>query len=413
MLSKIRSIRNDALIKGSFILVVMIVFANLLNYIFQVSMARVLGPADYGILAVLMSIIYIFLIPNEAIQTVITKYTSVFNVNNNLGKIKDLLIRSMKKGLLAALLVLIIYFVLGFFLASFLKINLSLILLTGLFIFIVFTMPILRGILQGRKKFYGLGINMVIEAILKVILALIFIWIGWKVYGAMLAVIAASSIAVLLVLLSIKEILSAKREREEFSNLYSQSLPIIIAMFSIVLMYSIDIILARRFFSPQIAGEFAFVSLIGKVIVFVSSSIGKALFPLSAEEFEKGNKSESLLKKAVLMVIPMIIVSLLLYLVAPEFIIKLLSLGSTQYLGGASILFILGLSYSLISLTNIIVLYKLSVKKMHKSAYFLLLFVIIEIILLSIFNSNIIEFSLSILFSNLLMFLYSFLLIKK
>ena len=80
MFKKIKKIWEDELIKGSFILFVLIGFFNLFNYLFQMSMARMLGPSDYGILAVLMSFIYIFSIPSEAIQTIISRYTSKFNI---------------------------------------------------------------------------------------------------------------------------------------------------------------------------------------------------------------------------------------------------------------------------------------------------------------------------------------------
>ena len=59
---KISRIKKDELIKGGFILLITIGIFNILNYIFQMSMAKILGPADYGVLAVLMSFIYIMTI---------------------------------------------------------------------------------------------------------------------------------------------------------------------------------------------------------------------------------------------------------------------------------------------------------------------------------------------------------------
>lgn len=413
MLNRIMNLRKDELIKGSFILFAMLGIYNVFNYVFQISMARLLGPADYGILAVLMSIIYIFAIPSEAIQNFITKYTSIFNAHNKLGKTKDLMFRSMKKSALFALIIFVLFIPVSIFLSDFLKIDVWLVLFVGLFIFTVFIMPIMRGVLQGRKKFSSLGLNFVIESVCKVILSILLVLLGWKVYGAMVAVILASVFAFLISFLPLREVIHSKRERGDFKNIYKTNLPLIIATISIVLMYSVDIILARRFFSPEIAGQFAFVSLIGKVIIFVSSSIGKTMFPLSSEEFEKGKKTSKLLKKSLILVFMMAVVSLMLYSLFPNEIVFIISLGSSQYLEAAHVLFILGLAYSLISAVNIIILYKLSINRMKKSAYFLLFFAIVEIILLSIFNSNILEFSISLLFSSLLIFLYSLLLLKK
>src|SRR3989344_6938014 len=109
MFKKFNYLKRDELVRSSFILFTMLLFYNILNYAFQISMARMLGPEDYSILAALMSIIYVFSIPNEAIQTVVSTLTSKLNTKNKLGMIKDLLIRSMNKGLLISLILFIIF----------------------------------------------------------------------------------------------------------------------------------------------------------------------------------------------------------------------------------------------------------------------------------------------------------------
>ena len=49
-------------------------------------MARMLGPSDYGILAVLISFTYIFTIPTSAIQIAVSKKIAIFNVKKNMIK---------------------------------------------------------------------------------------------------------------------------------------------------------------------------------------------------------------------------------------------------------------------------------------------------------------------------------------
>ena len=133
----LKRFRNDELVRGSIILFVLMSIFNILNYVYQISMARMLGPADYGVLAVLMSFVYIFGIPSEAIQTIISRYTSRFNIKKNFGKMKDLAFRSMKKGVFFATIVFVIFLVVAFFLADILKIEYWLLAITGLFIFYV------------------------------------------------------------------------------------------------------------------------------------------------------------------------------------------------------------------------------------------------------------------------------------
>jgi len=65
--------------------------ANVGNYVFHVFMSRSLGPADYGILASLLSVFLIVSVPVGAIQTSINKYTSNFTAQGQYEKIIGLL----------------------------------------------------------------------------------------------------------------------------------------------------------------------------------------------------------------------------------------------------------------------------------------------------------------------------------
>ena len=86
----IKKLLSSELGKGAFILLISMSIVNILNFFFHFSMGRMLGPEDYRILAVLMSLIYIYNVPTEAIQNIISRYTSKFNLHNELGKIKFL-----------------------------------------------------------------------------------------------------------------------------------------------------------------------------------------------------------------------------------------------------------------------------------------------------------------------------------
>ena len=85
--------------KGSLILFITMNLFNFFNFLFHFSMGRLLGPSDYGILAALMSLIYIYNVPVEAIQNIISRYTSTFNLKKEEGKTKFLVNKSLKKGL--------------------------------------------------------------------------------------------------------------------------------------------------------------------------------------------------------------------------------------------------------------------------------------------------------------------------
>ena len=86
----IKKILSDEMVKGGIVLFIMISIFNFLNYLFHFITARMLDPSQYGVLVTLMSIIYIITIPSEAIQTIVTKYTSNFYKYKQYGKIRTL-----------------------------------------------------------------------------------------------------------------------------------------------------------------------------------------------------------------------------------------------------------------------------------------------------------------------------------
>ena len=162
---------KEEIVKGSFVLFVMMNIFNFLNYVFHFSMARLLSTEDYGILAVLMSIVYIFGVPAEAVQTIVSRYTSKFNVKKEYGKIKNLLVISIKKVTLFSLILFLFYIPISFFISMFTSIPISLIIFTGVLLFGILLVPVMRGVMQGTKQFKLLGYNLIIESIIKDLLA--------------------------------------------------------------------------------------------------------------------------------------------------------------------------------------------------------------------------------------------------
>jgi len=407
MIGRIKEMMKDELVRGSMVLVISIVIFNLFNYAFQISMAKMLGPADFGVLAALMSIIYILNIPGEAIQTVVSKYTSKFVSQNKIGKIKELMIRSGKKGFKFAVISFVILCILSILLSEIIKIELWLLILTGVFAFYIFLVPIGRGILQGQKRFLGFGLNLIFESCIKVLVSILLVFAGWRVYGAIAGVLISSACAFFIIFAMLKKVVKSEREQESFDGLYKGSMPVLAAITAIVLMYSIDILIAKAVFDPEVAGQYAFISLIGKVIIFVSSSIGRAMLPLSSEKHEKGIDTQRLFQKSLLLVTAISVVILLFYYALPEFIVYLVSLGSDKYVEASHILFRLGAAYAMLSIANIIILYKISVNKIRKSAFVLIIFAVIQALLLIYYKQSLDSFANAFLVSNILLFVYS------
>lgn len=412
MLEKLGDFSKDELVKGSLTLFVMINISNLLSYIFHFLMARMLGPPDYGVLAVLMSIIYIFTVPNEAIQTVVSRLISKFNPKKEFGKMKFIFSKTIRKGLKVATVCFILFIPISFFLIYFLSdISFFHFILTGVILFSLFTAPVVRGVLQGRKKFKELGWSMIIESVSKLIIAVFLVFIGLKVYGAVMGVIFSIFFSLLISLFFLKEISYAKRTETKTEGIYAYSQPIIITIFVVMVMFSLDIIIAKRFFSSELAGKYAVASMLGKMIFLGVIPISKAMFPIASEDAEKGNKKSSSFYKSLILILIPCLIAVVAFFIVPELMIKILF--GTEYTDIKNILGIIGLAFSFLAIANLILLYHLSLNKKTKPIS-LIIFPVIQILLLFIFHKTTLQFALALMFSNFILLLFSlFILCKK
>ncbi len=387
--------------KGMIVLFITMNLFNFFNFLFHFSMGRLLGPANYGILAVLMSIVYLYGIPIEALQNIMSRYTTKFSSKKEYGKIKFLMKKSLRKATFLSIILFFILIPVAFFVSEFLKINFWLILLTNLLIFFSFLTPITRGILQGRKEYTKLGLSLIIESIIKLLLAVLLVTIGMQVFGAIIGLLIGISSGLIFSFYFNKDILGKKEEKSSFHEIYSESIPYFISMLVIFLFLNLDIILAKRFFSPDLAGKYSVLSMLGKVIFFGTAAIGKAMFPITSEKHDNNQSSSSSFKKSLLVIFLLCLSAVLVYLILPEIVISILY--GKQYLEMAPYLVYSGIALSLLSFSNLILIYGLSTNKIKKPQY-LFIFLIIDVILLFSFHENIGQYILAFMFSNLLMF---------
>jgi len=396
----IKKIFSDELFKGSLTLLILFGLFNFFHVIYHFVGARLLGAENYGILATVFGIAFILGIPSEAIQTIISRYTTKFRLEK--GKIKDLLKKSFKKFSLIFLISIIVFMTLSPFIGGFLSIDYKIILLVSFFLMGTYFIPINRGILQGEKKFFKLGVSMISESFTKVVFLVVFVLIGFGVYGAVGAIIMGFLVSFLISFNFIKDILRSRREKNSLKGIYSYSWLVLIATGCIILFYSLDIILAKRFFSAQDVGLYAAITILGKSIFWATAPISKAMFPLVSEKRDKEKSYRYLVRRSLIMVISLCLVGIIIFGVFPKIIIKIFY--GSAYLKFSNLLLPFGVAMTLLSITNIFVYNSISYKR--KISLILIPFIIFQIILLSLFHSTVAEFINMLIISNLIMALF-------
>ncbi|MEK6896283.1 MAG: oligosaccharide flippase family protein [Nanoarchaeota archaeon] len=384
---------NREFIRGGLILVFCFGVANLINFAFHLSMARFLSVADYGLLATLLAIIYLLSILSESVQTIVSK-----NASNKEVDVLGVMNRSMRKMMRPALLLFATYLIVSIPLSVFLDIPYFLLSLNGLMIFGSLYMPINRGLLQGKKRFLPLGGNMVIESVGKLALSLVLVIIGFAVYGAIIGGLLGAGLAYAVSFINLKPLFNRSKKLVKKEIEYNYDKKSFLTIFSIMTFFAIDIVVARIVFEPSVVGTYAIASTIAKTIFFATMPVGKAMFSFTAEK-SSAEKSEKVFLNALTFIGFGIIVALTMFYFFPGLWVFIFS-GKHLPLAAGS-LFILGIAYSLISLTNLVLLYKISIGNV-RHIWLIVLMPVIEVVLLFIFSKNIMQFSFALVTSSAL-----------
>lgn len=385
--------KKNKIVRGSITFFILFNLFNLFNFIFNFGSARLLGPADYRIIGIVMVLIYIFSVPGDSIQTIISRYTTKNFASK--GKVKELMLKSLKKFFLISLVIFFIFAIVSPLIGNLLNVNYKILILAGVMIISVFLVSVNRGILQGEKKFKELGWNFFSEAGIKLVVGICLILVGMAVYGAVLGIILGAVFALIMSFFSSAEILKEKSNKNlEIDGIFGYSLPVLISIATITLFYSMDIILANLFFSasPEIVGKYTAISMLGKIIFFGTMPISRIMFPLVSENHEKKKDASKLLKKSFLAIFIISLGILIFYFLFSEIIISIIY--GRDYIELASYLIYPSISMVLLSLSNIFIFYNLSTHKKNVN-YILPLFLALQIFILFLFHANLLEFMIA------------------
>ncbi len=370
------------LLGGSAMLLVTLNLANALHFVFHIAMARMLGPAGYGALAALLAILYVLNVFAESVQTVVARYASSEPAP---GRLHDLLRRALRKGGRATLAMLVLYLAAAVPLGRWLRIPYPLMALFALSLVGVGLLPIHRGALQGRKRFAGLGLNMIWEVLVKLGVGIGLVWAGAREYGAVAGVSLGLCFAFAVSFLPLRDVYGAPAEPAAVPDIYRYSVPVFVVTATVMGFYSLDVLLARAFFPDVAAGGYAVASFLGKSILLGTAPVTKAMFPISAQG-QSGRVLAGTLAILAVCVAPVITA----FALVPEWLVR--AVGGEVYQGAAGLVLPLGIAMALMSFSNALLLYRLSTGSIRFYAVLPVL-ILLEAGALALFHGSLVEFA--------------------
>lgn len=378
------------LVSGSFYIFSGSIFGNFLAFILNLFLARSLSYADYAIFSSLLSVITLVAIPATSINTVIVKFATEFFVKKQNNELKSLYLLFFKfvLGLCISLICFFIVFSNAFI--NYLRMdNIWYIIFSGLVISSFYLNSLNTAFLQSLLKFKTMAVINIIGSILKLTSGVVLIILGYRIFGGLGALFFMTFGMYLMAYLPLAKILKEKRSGKIFLNtkkMFFYATPAFLTILFLTSFTSIDVILVKHFFNPHMAGYYAGLSLMGKVIFYFTGPIPMVMFPLLVKRHVAGINFNNLFYLALLLVIIPAVTITAFYFVFPSFVINLF-LGGREYLYVAPFLGIFGLYLTVFSLVNICVNFFLSLSKTN-IAMPVILASVSQIILIYIFHSN-------------------------
>ncbi len=397
--------KEDSLIRDSAVLFLATSGLSAAGFFFHFYMGRVLGPASYGILGAIFSLLYIILVPFNVIQTSITNFIASFKAKNENDKINSLFRQSLKKLFLCSLILTLIFFLINNYVASFLHIPSKYLLILLPIILLSFLLPVMRGLMQGLEKFKVLGFNMTMEGIAKIVFGILLVTFGLGVSGAVMALVLSYLMPLLFAFFVLSKYLKKTGAIFSGKEVYSYAVPVLIALVLFTGLYSIDVLLVKRFFTETEAGLYVALSFLGRIIFFGTQSVAVVMFPKSVANFSVNKKNPKILKKALFLVSIFGGFATLIYFLFPRLIITILY--GKNYLEISNLLGLFGLVMLILSLSYVLIFYNLSINRI-KFIYFLALTLIFETLLIFIYHKTLLQVVLILLSLSIFMFVSVF-----
>jgi len=282
------------------------------NLLYNIVLARLLGTASFGHATAIYTLLMLTSAVTLSFQLVCSKYVArAADVSTKVIVYRRLLRRAWQVG--AAIGVVLA--VRSDFVTHYLNLPQRRdILLLAIAAAIYVPLGVRRGRMQGCYEFRQLAANVIIEAVIKFGVAVALVFYGLGVSGVIVAVALSILVAYLAAIPD-----SSYRVRSTRGSVASFGDGMQLGAFFIgqVIISNLDILLVKHYFEPNLAGIYAGVALVGRVVYMLSWSVVSSMFPVSASSSHE-RTGQFALRTGLLLVVSVTSVFVFLVWAAPS-----------------------------------------------------------------------------------------------
>ncbi len=329
MKDRILTVAKHPMVGGSSIIFLGTFGANVINYIFNLLMGRLLSVSDYGLMVSLNSLFVLVGIFGISFVNLITKFSAKYHSTDNKIGTYTLIGYGSKFIAIFSSLLFGMLFLLIPLLGRFLNIdNYFYILLIELSIFFSLLMSLPSGFFQGALRFYTITVITLVQPVIRLIVALTLIVAGYAILGPLIGIVLSGLIPVIITYIYIFKRYRTKYEDKTFDialfkkEFFHYTYTYFLSGIGLTLLSNSDILLVRHFFNSEITGQYAALSLMGKAILYFTTPIGTVFFPFIAQKKEKQEKLFQTVLVASSSVVGISAVLSAAYFIVPDLVLK-------------------------------------------------------------------------------------------
>ncbi|MFI1773304.1 oligosaccharide flippase family protein [Thalassobellus citreus] len=331
------------------------------NYLYNLILGRILGPAQFADAAVLITFLLVLSFAAMTFQLVTAKFSVLFE--NEL--FKSFISKVYKNALLVGIAMGILIVVFASQLQQvFNTSSSSMFVVFGCGVPLYFLMSVNRGVFQGKKSFKSLSITYQLEMLSRLIITLGLILIFNIQSSVVIAVGILASFLFGLIPFKFSNMLPQKTlvlSKVHSKNIRSFFIITVFYELTQIIINNSDILLVKHYFESYEAGLYASLALIGRIVYFIAWMFVMLLLPTVVQLKKEGKETASILFKYVGYIAVISITIIGVCISFPETIITLLF--GDSYIAMAPLLWKYAIATSMFAISNIFAYYYLSLDK--------------------------------------------------
>lgn len=299
--------------------------ANALAFGYQFVMARLLRPDEFALLTQLFGVLVIEAISTQVIQAATAKLAAQYRARDDAAALHVFVRRWLRRIVLLAAPIAVLVAILAVPLSGAIGVPALAASLLGVTLGLAGLLTFTLGLLQGLRRFYWLGTDLMAQSFTRLLAGTILVLLGTGVNGAFVGATLALLVGALLSFVPLRGLFRAARGAVHEVALAGQETRFFLTAAVVLLAYAglinVDAVLAPLLLGPVEAGAYAGAVTVAKVILFAPIAIGFILLEATARQHERRADTDRALFLALGFVLVTSGAVALAYILAPAFFV--------------------------------------------------------------------------------------------